>query len=116
MKNVHNRGNRSKQQVELMLKLWAEPHVTFKGQWHTIDRLRQYVTEVRDPNWVWVSTGEGGPDDWRRRFQAWKDADVTHVSVNSSYDRGPHKRIAGKTLVHQLAAMTSDRETIANLA
>lgn len=73
------------------------------------------MTEARDPNWVWVSTGEGGPDDWRRQFQAWKDADVTHVSVNSSYDRGPHIRIAGKTLVHQLAAMTSDRETIADL-
>jgi hypothetical protein len=41
---------------------------------------------------------------------------VTHVSVNNSYDRGAHKRIAGKTLVHQLAAMTSDRETFANLA
>jgi len=107
--NAHNRGNRSKQQVELIA-------ATFKGQWHTIDRLRQYVTEARDPNWVWVSTGEGGPDDWRRRFQAWKDADVTHVSVNNSYDRGAHKRIAGKTLVHQLAAMTSDRETFANLA
>lgn len=60
---VHNRGNRSGQQVELMLKLWAEPHVTFKGQWHTIDRLRQCVTEARDPNWVWVCSGDGGPDD-----------------------------------------------------
>jgi hypothetical protein len=44
------------------------------------------------------------------QFKAWKDA-----HVNSSYNRGPHKGIPGKSLVHQLAAMTSDRETIADL-
>ena len=70
-----------------------------------------YVTEAgRDPSTigleVWVSTGEGGPDDWRRQFQAWKDAGVTHVTVNSTYNRGPHKRIAGKTIADHLAAMT----------
>jgi probable F420-dependent oxidoreductase len=35
--NFHNRGRRSEEQVEVMQKLWAEPHVTFKGRWHTID-------------------------------------------------------------------------------
>jgi probable F420-dependent oxidoreductase len=32
-----NRGKRSVEQVRLMKALWAEPHVTFKGQWHTIE-------------------------------------------------------------------------------
>src|SRR6202048_4152909 len=35
--NFHNRGRRSEEQVEVMKTLWAEPHVTFKGRWHTID-------------------------------------------------------------------------------
>jgi probable F420-dependent oxidoreductase len=35
--NFHNRGRRSEEQVELMQALWAEPHVTVKGKWHTID-------------------------------------------------------------------------------
>jgi len=35
--NFHNRGRRSEEQVQVMQKLWAEPHVTFKGRWHTID-------------------------------------------------------------------------------
>ncbi|MBV8120435.1 MAG: LLM class F420-dependent oxidoreductase [Alphaproteobacteria bacterium] len=35
--NFHNRGRRSEEQVEVMQKLWAEPHVTFKGRWHTIE-------------------------------------------------------------------------------
>jgi probable F420-dependent oxidoreductase len=35
--NFHNRGRRSEEQVQVMKALWAEPHVTFKGQFHTID-------------------------------------------------------------------------------
>ncbi|HXC90026.1 MAG TPA: LLM class F420-dependent oxidoreductase [Stellaceae bacterium] len=35
--NFHNRGRRSEEQVEVMQKLWASPHVSFKGRWHTIE-------------------------------------------------------------------------------
>jgi probable F420-dependent oxidoreductase len=35
--NFHNRGRRSEEQVQVMQQLWAEPHVSFKGRWHTID-------------------------------------------------------------------------------
>jgi probable F420-dependent oxidoreductase len=35
--NFHNRGRRSEEQVQVMQKLWAEPHVTFQGKWHTIN-------------------------------------------------------------------------------
>ena len=35
--NFHNRGRRSEEQVQVMQKLWAEPHVVFKGRWHTIE-------------------------------------------------------------------------------
>ena len=30
-------ARRSEEQVEVMHALWAEPHVTFKGQWQTIE-------------------------------------------------------------------------------
>ncbi len=169
--NFRNRGKRSEEQVQLLMELWAEPHVTFKGEWHTIEdaginplpkprkiplwfgghedatlrriakwgdgwimlahasggvadaefeKLRRYVKEAgRDPATigleVWVSTGEGGPDDWRRQFLAWKQAGVTHVTVNSAYNRGPHKRIAGKSMADHLAAMKSYRQAVADL-
>jgi probable F420-dependent oxidoreductase len=32
-----NRGRRSAEQVEVMQRLWAEPHVTFEGRWHRIE-------------------------------------------------------------------------------
>src|ERR1700735_3033025 len=35
--NFHNRGKRSEEQVEVMQALWANPHVNFKGKYHTID-------------------------------------------------------------------------------
>src|ERR1700733_8261716 len=34
--NFHNRGRRSEEQVQVMKALWAEPHVTFHGKYHTI--------------------------------------------------------------------------------
>jgi probable F420-dependent oxidoreductase len=35
--NFHDRGRRSEEQVAVMQALWREPHVTFKGRWHTIE-------------------------------------------------------------------------------
>src|SRR5436190_18984056 len=35
--NFRNRGRRSEEQVEIMQALWAEPHVTFAGKYHTIE-------------------------------------------------------------------------------
>jgi probable F420-dependent oxidoreductase len=35
--DFHNRGRRSEEQVQVMQQLWAAPHVTFKGRWHTIE-------------------------------------------------------------------------------
>jgi len=35
--NFSNRGRRSEEQVQVMQALWAQPHVDFKGRYHTID-------------------------------------------------------------------------------
>jgi probable F420-dependent oxidoreductase len=166
-----NRGRRSAEQVEAMQALWAEPHVTFKGRWHTIedaginplptrrrvpvwfgghhertlerivrygdgwmmlayppgaeavaafDRLRRIAErEGRDPATigleVWVSTAEGGPADWRREFGFWKQAGVTHVTVASTHGRGPHVRIAGRTMADHVRAITDYHNAVADL-
>jgi alkanesulfonate monooxygenase SsuD/methylene tetrahydromethanopterin reductase-like flavin-dependent oxidoreductase (luciferase family) len=84
------------------------------------DKLRGYAKAAgRDPNAIGLEVvgvyGGRRSDDWRRQFLAWKEAGVTHVTVNNTYNRGPHKRIAGKALAHHLAAMTSYREAVADL-
>jgi len=35
--NFHNRGRRSEEQVQVMQALWAQPYVTYKGRYHTIE-------------------------------------------------------------------------------
>jgi probable F420-dependent oxidoreductase len=35
--NFSNRGRRSEEQVQVMQALWSQPHVTFKGKYHTLE-------------------------------------------------------------------------------
>jgi probable F420-dependent oxidoreductase len=35
--DFHTRGRRSEEQVRFMQALWAQPHVTFKGEFHQLD-------------------------------------------------------------------------------
>ena len=157
----------------MMKALWAEPHVTFSGEWHTIDdaginplptkrtiplwfgghedvtlrriarwgdgwimlahpqgpeataqfdKLRQYVEEAgRDPASVglevWVSTAEGsGPEEWRRAFEGWEAAGATHATLNTTYGRGPHTRIPGRTLADHMTAMRDYIVAVKDLA
>jgi len=159
--NFKDRGKRSEEQFEVMRAIWSEPHVTFKGQWHTIDdaginplpirgsiplwlgghedatlrriakwgdgwimlahplgdaaraqfeKLRKYTAEAgRDPKAigiaVWVSTADGNPDDWRKELSGWKELGVTHVTLNTTFGRYGHKRIAGRTVGDHQKAM-----------
>jgi probable F420-dependent oxidoreductase len=48
-----NRGKRSAEQVAVMQALWADAHVSFKGQWHEIDDagINPLPLERRVPVW-----------------------------------------------------------------
>ena len=169
--NFRNRGKRSEEQVHVMRALWAEPHVTFKGKYHTIedaginplpvarripiwfgghheatlqriakwgdgwmmlahpaetagaefDRLKR-LTEAagRDPATigleVWTSTATGTEADWRAEFTAWKKLGATHITLNTTYGRGPHQRIEGRTLNDHLTAIRRYHTAVADLA
>jgi probable F420-dependent oxidoreductase len=84
-------------------------------------KLRRYVEEAgRDPTEVgievWVSTAEGGPDDWKRAAEAWARSGVSHVTLNSAYDRYHHKRIPENTLDAHLRAMETYWQAVGDLA
>ena len=73
-------------------------------------KLKRFVEEAgRDPAdvgiEVWVSTAEGGPDDWKRAAEAWARAGVTHVTLNNVFGRMHHVRIPETTLDAHLRAM-----------
>jgi probable F420-dependent oxidoreductase len=68
--NFHNRGRRSEEQVAVMRALWAEPHVTFKGKYHTIEDagINPLPTGRRVPLWY-----GGHADLTLRRCAKWGD-------------------------------------------
>src|SRR6478736_8335762 len=51
--NFRDRGRRSEEQVAVMQALWAEPHVTFAGKYHTIEDagINPLPTRRRVPIW-----------------------------------------------------------------
>jgi probable F420-dependent oxidoreductase len=84
------------------------------------DKLRGLLRDNgRDPSTfgieVWVSPGTGGPEDWRKEVQFWKDAGVTHATVHTTYASPNHKRIVGKTPAEHLDAITSYKKAVEDL-
>jgi probable F420-dependent oxidoreductase len=82
--------------------------------------LRAYAEqEGRDPASlgieVWVSTGTGDEATWREEFKFWKNAGVTHITLNSAYQRNHHQRIASRSLQGHLAALHRYRDAVGDL-
>ena len=78
--NIHNRGRRVEEQIEVMRALWTQPTVTFNGKWHHIDGLGIALRPSQQPIPIWMGgtvevalrrIGEAGgrldPALWRRR-------------------------------------------------
>lgn len=52
--NFHNRGRRSAEQIEVLRRLWADPIITYQGQWHKITEagLNPLPTNRNIPIWL----------------------------------------------------------------
>jgi probable F420-dependent oxidoreductase len=166
-----NRGRRLSEQVEVLRRLWATPHVTFEGEYHEIDdaginplpvartiplwfgghddrmlrrtaklgdgwimlayppdhtaigvfeTMRGYIRdEGRDPSEVgfevWASLGDGDDDKLRADVQFWKDAGVSHITLNNTYGRPPHQRMPERSATAHIAALQHYRQLVDDL-
>ena len=63
---------------------------------------------------VWVSAVDD-EDAWRREIHAWKEAGVTHVTLNNTFARYYHRRIPGRTLHDHMTALKRYRAAVADL-
>ena len=88
--NFHNRGRRSEEQVEVMRALWAEPHVAFKGRWHTIEDAGINPRPASGKVPVWYG---GHADVTLRRCAKWGDG-----WMPLAYPPGEEARTAFATL------------------
>ena len=82
--------------------------------------LRRYTAEAGRPAdsvgiEVWTSMGAGNEDDWRREFQFWKEAGVSRVTLNTTFNRNHHKRIAGRSFAEHAAAIRRWHAAVADL-
>jgi alkanesulfonate monooxygenase SsuD/methylene tetrahydromethanopterin reductase-like flavin-dependent oxidoreductase (luciferase family) len=68
--NFHNRGRRSEEQVQVMQALWAEPHVTFYGKYHTIEDAGINPLPPRRKIPIWFG---GHAEVTMRRVVKWGD-------------------------------------------
>jgi hypothetical protein len=83
-------------------------------------KLRAYAEQAgRDPASigvdVWVSAGAGNDASWREEFKLWKSAGVTHVTLNTTFERNHHRRIASRSLQAHLTALERYRNAVADL-
>ena len=61
--DVHTRGKRLEEQIEVMRLLWSQPYVTYKGRWHNLDNIGLgRVPAHKIPIWMGA-----GMDDARLR-------------------------------------------------
>jgi len=84
------------------------------------DTLRTFVSaEGRNADdvgiEVWTSIGQGTEDDWRKEFEFWKAAGVTHITLNNSFARYGHERMPGRTLAHHLDAVARYWRAVSDL-
>jgi hypothetical protein len=95
--------------------------------WGTRDETRRYITFVRyrrrSPSCAAMpnrKTGSprasaGDETSWREELKVWKSAGVTHVTVNSAFERNHQLRIASRSLQAHLTALERYRDAIADL-
>jgi len=85
-----------------------------------IEKLRAYTREVgrrEDEIGIdaWMSMGRGTPEEWRREVEGWRDLGITHITLNTAFERRHHKRINGTSTTAHITAMRHFHESVADL-
>jgi probable F420-dependent oxidoreductase len=63
---------------------------------------------------VWVSA-VGDEASWRKEMEAWKEAGVTHVTLNNTFGRYYHRRIPGRSMSDHMTAIKRYQQAVADL-
>ncbi len=85
--NFHDRGKRSEEQIAVMRALWAEPHVRFEGEQHTIPDAGLNPLPTR-PLEVWLGGGaEATFDRLGRLGDGWLNIYVAPDQAQPALDK-----------------------------
>lgn len=99
------------------ITLYHEPNEAARADF---ERLGEYVEQAgRSKGEVgidaWVTMGESTPDQWRQEIAAWIELGVSHITLNTAFHVGHHKRIHGTTDADHLQAINTYIETVGDL-
>jgi len=85
--NFHDRGKRSEEQIAVMRALWADPHVVFEGEHHTIPDAGINPLPTR-PLDVWIGGGvDATYDRIGRMGDGWLNIYVAPDTVRAAVDK-----------------------------
>ncbi|MSP05526.1 MAG: TIGR03619 family F420-dependent LLM class oxidoreductase [Acetobacteraceae bacterium] len=90
------------------------PGVEADAEFSKLWRLTE--AEGRDPASigieVWMSSGAGGPKEWRDEVAYWKRQRVSHITLFNAFARRHHRRIVGTSVADHLTAMRAFRDAV----
>ena len=83
-------------------------------------KLRSYVAAAgRDPASIgieiWVANADGTAQEWRDEVKFWKQAGVTHITLNGTFGRYFHRRLGKRSLADHLDVMRRYRDAVADV-
>jgi len=89
--DFETRNRRLEEQIVVLRRLWTEPLVTFKGRWHTLDRIAITPRPARPlPIWIGGGTSEHVlrrvarlADGWMPLLQSTEDPDTAMVRLRA---------------------------------
>lgn len=85
--NFHDRGKRSEEQIAVMRALWAEPHVVFEGEHHTIPNAGINPLPAQ-PLEIWIGGGADATYDRIGRIgDGWLNIYVSPDRVQTALDK-----------------------------
>ena len=93
-----------------------EPPATFQS---AVDKIQMSAEKAgRDPATIglecWIGCA-GTPDDWRAEIEAWRSMGVTHLTLNTIFNRGHIMGITDRDAAAHIAAMTAYIEAVGDL-
>jgi len=84
-----------------------------------IEKLRAYSHEVGRTESIgidaWMSMGGRTPKEWRQEVESWRQLGVTHITLNTAFERRHHRRIDGRSTDSHIAALREFYSSVADL-
>ena len=110
--DMHSRGRRIEEQIEVLRLLWSQPYVTFSGRFHQLEKVGLNRGNIpRIPLWFGTETGEPALRRVARLADGWMSLGdpVEHLPRLRQYMREAGRDPSGLMVRGPLVVQTADK-------